>query len=320
MTGSMDGKSMPHIPEDELHAYLDQALSRLRCVEIESHLAECTRCRDARDGIAALRDRTTALLARLAPRRTVVPSYGEIRRRAQLRMLQHRRVVAGLAWAASIVVSLGIGWTASTLYRRPAATLPVAAAPAPSAGVEVAPHTDAAPLPTASARPVEVGSPQAPERNPQPAPERAAAERPTPEPRLAAVPVARRPSTPNPSSQGWRTVAWDAAPVPPAPAESAATEPPAPAPAPVAGAVVTKHLASGEVIRSVSGVPTDVSSLLSGRPLPQTETRPAAPAMPPAYGNGVLALRQRGATPPSVIPTDSLRAMMRRLNLMLEVR
>ena len=84
--------------------------------------------------------------------------------------------------------------------------------------------------------------------------------------------------------------------------------------------MVTRHLASGEVIRSVSGVPTDVSSLLSGRPVPQSETRPAAPAMPPAYGNGVLALRQRGDTPPSAIPSDSLRAMMRRLNLMLEVR
>ena len=30
-----------HIPEEELHAYLDQALSRSQCVEIENHLAEC---------------------------------------------------------------------------------------------------------------------------------------------------------------------------------------------------------------------------------------------------------------------------------------
>ena len=58
---------MRHIPEDELHAYLDQALSRTQCVEIESHLAECPSCRGMRDGIAALRDRTTALLAKLAP-------------------------------------------------------------------------------------------------------------------------------------------------------------------------------------------------------------------------------------------------------------
>jgi anti-sigma factor RsiW len=48
---------MRHIPEDELHAYLDQALSRSQCVEIESHLAGCPSCRATRDGIAALRDR-----------------------------------------------------------------------------------------------------------------------------------------------------------------------------------------------------------------------------------------------------------------------
>ena len=60
---------MRHIPEDELHAYLDQALSRSQCVEIESHLAGCPSCRATRDGIAALRDHTPALLARLAPPR-----------------------------------------------------------------------------------------------------------------------------------------------------------------------------------------------------------------------------------------------------------
>jgi hypothetical protein len=39
---------MRHIPEDELHAYLDQALSRTQCVEIESHLADCASCRATR--------------------------------------------------------------------------------------------------------------------------------------------------------------------------------------------------------------------------------------------------------------------------------
>jgi hypothetical protein len=74
-------------------------------------------------------------------------------------------------------------------------------------------------------------------------------------------------------------------------------------------------------MRSVSGVPSDVSTLLSGRPQPPAESRLAPPTMPPAYGNGALALRQRGAAAaPSAIPSDSLRAMMRRLNLMLQVR
>ena len=43
---------MRHIPEEELHAYLDQALSRSQCVEIESHLAACPSCQSLRDGIA----------------------------------------------------------------------------------------------------------------------------------------------------------------------------------------------------------------------------------------------------------------------------
>ena len=308
---------MPHIPEDELHAYLDQALGRLRCVEIESHLAECTRCRDARDGIAALRDRTTALLARLAPRRTLVPPYGEIRRRAQLRLLQHRRIAAGLAWAASVVLALGIGWTASTLYRGSAAPVPFAGAPVTRAET---PRLDTTQALDALPPAVQASSPTAAPVEARPAPQRAVGQ-PAPERRLAAVPVASAPARSG-SSQGWRTVAWDAEPAAPLLAESAPTEstPPPPTPPP-AGVVVTRQLASGEVMRAVGGAPTDVSALLSGRPAPPAEAKPAAPAMPPAYGTGVVALRQRGtAVGPSAIPSDSLRAMMRRLNLMLQVR
>ena len=73
---------MRHIPEDELHAYLDQGLSRSQCVEIESHLAGCPSCQALRDGIAALRDRTTALLARLAPPPRVPPAFEVLRHRA----------------------------------------------------------------------------------------------------------------------------------------------------------------------------------------------------------------------------------------------
>jgi len=73
---------MRHIPEEELHAYLDQALSRAQAVEIESHLAGCASCRAERDAIAGLRDRTTALLATLAPKVIPArPSWAELRRR-----------------------------------------------------------------------------------------------------------------------------------------------------------------------------------------------------------------------------------------------
>jgi hypothetical protein len=104
-----------HIPEDELHAYLDQALSRSQCVEIECHLAECRHCQKDRDRAAGARDRITALLADVEPRRVITPPPFE-----QLIERRHARVIArrisvgriariGLA-AASLFAAVGAGW------------------------------------------------------------------------------------------------------------------------------------------------------------------------------------------------------------------
>lgn len=104
-----------HIPEDELHAYLDQALSRSQCVEIECHLAECIPCQALRDEVAAARDRVTALLADTAPRRVTVPPFASLAGRHQ------DRVSARAAWrtrirragmAAAAVMAAGAGWAA----------------------------------------------------------------------------------------------------------------------------------------------------------------------------------------------------------------
>src|SRR3954453_9168834 len=111
---------MRHIPEDELHAYLDQGLSRSQCVEIESHLASCPPCQGARDGIAALRDRTTALLSKLAPPRGFPPAFETLQARAAVAASTRRRRVQLGAWAASLVAAIGLGWTASNLVTRPA--------------------------------------------------------------------------------------------------------------------------------------------------------------------------------------------------------
>src|SRR5215213_11188669 len=106
---------MRHIPEDELHAYLDQGLSRSQCVEIESHLAGCGACQGARDSIAALRDRTTALLSRLAPPRSFPTPFETLRRRAAVEVSGRRRRLHRAAWAASIVAAVAFGWTANHL-------------------------------------------------------------------------------------------------------------------------------------------------------------------------------------------------------------
>ena len=107
---------MRHIPEDELHAYLDQGLSRSQCVEIESHLAGCSSCRATRDGIAALaRPDHRAALAQLAPPRRFPPAFETLRGLAAQRVTSRRRRLRAAAWAASLVAALGLGWTASTM-------------------------------------------------------------------------------------------------------------------------------------------------------------------------------------------------------------
>lgn len=116
---------MRHIPEDELHAYLDQALSRSQCVEIECHLAACLRCRHDRDRIASLRDRTTALLGMLAPAQYARPGYAELALAARGRWRtsgaypapvtrEARRTVWGQrGWrAAGLLVAIAAGWSA----------------------------------------------------------------------------------------------------------------------------------------------------------------------------------------------------------------
>ncbi|HEV8356706.1 MAG TPA: zf-HC2 domain-containing protein [Gemmatimonadales bacterium] len=109
---------MRHIPEDELHAYLDQALSRSQCVEIETHLAECGACRDGRDAIAAVRDRTTALLGALTPRRLIVPPplalLAERKGRSAFRARWQERVKRAGLWAAGVAAAVGAGWVART--------------------------------------------------------------------------------------------------------------------------------------------------------------------------------------------------------------
>ncbi len=134
---------MRHLPEDELHAYLDQALSRSQCVEIETHLADCARCRDLRDETAALRDRTTALLGQLTPRALIIPPpYETLIQRKGLIPLpidwRRRARRAGL-WAAGVIAAVGAGWAGrSMLEPRQFAPAPLALE-SPAASLVVAP-------------------------------------------------------------------------------------------------------------------------------------------------------------------------------------
>src|SRR5918994_1128281 len=144
MIGSTPIKgTMRHIPEEELHAYLDQGLSRSQCVEIESHLAACPSCQTARDRIAALRDRTTALLAKLAPPRRFPPPFDSLRRRATVEASARRHRIQLAAWAASLVAALGLGWSANYVMAPRPSNPAVSVRPAAGPVASTAPVTPA---------------------------------------------------------------------------------------------------------------------------------------------------------------------------------
>ena len=332
---------MRHIPENELHAYLDQGLSRTQCVEIESHLADCVACRASRDRIAALRDRTTALLARLGPPLRVPPAFETVRRRAAAHVSERRRRTQAIAWAASLVLAVGLGWTASSVLTpqgEPPSALAVSPAPA------------AAPTPPVTAAPDD----SAPAARPRPARERpaareavAAAPRSTPAPRTAdtvsredslrtallalldpapapaLAPVDQRGARAEEFEGMWRTMSWDEAEAGRRPAHIDGL--------PVVKVqvqegrqgtrplmVVAQQLSSGQLIQTIEGPAAGVSQLLARRQMSDPDGRQlpgdTAGASHTADQTMAMQLGDRMLAITGALPSDSLRAMIRRLN------
>ena len=341
MIASTRHETMRHIPEEELHAYLDQALSRTQCVEIESHLATCTGCSEARDGIAALRDRTTALLATLAPARRFPPILDELRAEAAARTARRHHARRTAVWAASVAAALALGWGANAYFSAPG---PRVAGPATVAQA----GTDRVGTDRADARPI-AGFPSRPAPQPaaQPAPPRNTAPRelsalpdshtrrtvePSPAPRIGEPPRADFSSATLPASEAdaglggiWRTLSWagardergDSVPhidglpvveVQVGPAKTGGNK---------SIMVVAQQLKSGEVIRTIEGPAADVSQLLGNRTGANSPSPwPTLDGPGIAGGDGAMAMRHgdRILAITAQLPRDSLRAMMRRLN------
>jgi hypothetical protein len=323
---------MRHIPEDELHAYLDQGLSRSQCVEIESHLAVCPSCQAARDRIAALRDRTTALLAKLAPPRGFPPAFESLRGRAAIEVSARRRRMHVAAWAASLVAALGLGWGASSVMSprplRPAMVSRPALAPLnTSSSVTPAilrPQRSVA----VPARPVG-RRPSTPRVRPK---ENSPAESlppvvPAPTLELSSIDIPRAELGLELDGM-WRTMSWDGA-----QAEAGDMLPhidglPVVQVQLQAGEqgkqplmVVAQQLASGEVIRTIEGPVTDVSHLLARRTMTDPDSSPAGTTSSrPKRGNDhtdrTMAMQRgdRMLVITGALPSDSLLAMIRRLN------
>jgi hypothetical protein len=315
---------MRHIPEEELHAYLDQGLSRSQCVEIESHLAACASCQATRDGIAALRDRTTALLAKLAPPRSFPTPFDTLRRRAALAVSARRRRIQLAAWAASVAAALVMGWTASLVMRRTDDA--VATGGGQQATIRQAAARESAAPASITPRPARLSRRAT----------RAAKTTLVALPPVAPAPTLELSSVDISSAQKeleldgiWRTVSWDGAQaevgdqlphIDGLPVVQVQVQAGEHGKQPLM--VVAQQLSSGEVIRTIEGPVTDVSQLLSRRamsdpsPSAASDTSRSDSLVSRDANNRTMAM-QRGDRMIAItgaLPPDSLLAMIRRLN------
>ncbi len=126
---------MRHAADGELHAYLDGALDLLpegRGDEIRDHLAHCPVCAERLQDEERIRDRAQDLLAAAAPVPVGVPSFEELRALAEAKVANEERAPSPavgriptrgplrgipLAWAATVVLALGVGWMGGGLWR-----------------------------------------------------------------------------------------------------------------------------------------------------------------------------------------------------------
>jgi len=98
---------MSHVDEGTLHAYLDGELSPAEAQGVDAHLAQCPACRGRLEEERALITRAGELLALAAPPDRELPPFraGDVKPLKRLWW----QVRLPLAWAATVVLALGIG-------------------------------------------------------------------------------------------------------------------------------------------------------------------------------------------------------------------
>ncbi len=324
---------MRHVPEEELHAYLDQALSRSQCVEIETHLATCAHCHDQRDEIAALRDRTTALLGQLTPRSLILPPAFEtlaarkpVVAAAAVWRVRFRR--AGL-WAASLAAAVGAGWAGRSAFD-PHSALPVAVSSLPRLPAALLPDPvadlaqQATPIPIqehptrfVATRPA--GYRQADAIAPAPTLQLVAALVPMREASPAGLFAVTHPDTHSPFDRIWRSVSWEEA------LQIAGSGLPFIEGLPVVGVllqpgaagerptvIVAQQDPGGEVIQSIEGPVAKVSELLDRQATPDLHASEPARTTPDyVEGPGGVRRTLRILSVTGRLPVDSLNALAR---------
>src|SRR3990172_7621032 len=117
--------NMSHVDDGTLHAYLDGELAPAEAQGVAAHVAQCPACRTRVDEERALIARADQLLGLAVPPDRQVPPFraGDSKPPARLWW----RVRLPVAWAATIVLALGVGMyfgSGSVPLARPAAERP----------------------------------------------------------------------------------------------------------------------------------------------------------------------------------------------------
>lgn len=109
---------MSHVDEGTLHAYLDGELATVERERVDTHLKGCPACQARLVEERSLIERASKLLGMAAPPERAMPPLQQLR---QPRLTWRLR--RPLAWAATLILAVGLGWFARGEYRRaPAGT------------------------------------------------------------------------------------------------------------------------------------------------------------------------------------------------------
>ena len=115
---------MQHLDDGVLAAILDGESDgqTVRRSDGRQHLAECAECQERLEAMRVTRERARAILRMGTPSGSQ-PSFQEILRRRQAKTTDAKRLanLRPLAWAASIVLALSVGWYTRELQLRPSA-------------------------------------------------------------------------------------------------------------------------------------------------------------------------------------------------------
>ncbi|MCH8934143.1 MAG: zf-HC2 domain-containing protein [Gemmatimonadetes bacterium] len=116
---------MSHVNEGQIHAYLDRQLEFADQADrerFETHVAECSDCTVLLEEARAIHARATGMLGDSRPAVADMPSFETVVTRASERSARWATVktlnrTRALAWAASIVVAVAVGWYAREVER-----------------------------------------------------------------------------------------------------------------------------------------------------------------------------------------------------------